>query len=280
MGDIKQRLTLEERQSLGLRILKDVHVFCSEHGIRYSVAYGTMIGAIRHHGFIPWDDDIDIIMPRPDYARFCNEYRSPDFKLSCFEMNRNCMMGIARVYDDNLTFVESPAPWSDENVGVWIDVFPADAVSDNPSEARKNYFACRRQYLSIYHDRCARMPLNTFGYHLVPTIKLLIKKVITFNGSFVRKHVERLIKMCSRYEYGSTGHWSQQPCISYKSFEYNEMDTFSECHEVVFEDTKVMMMDGAEKVLDTIYSNFRELPPESERVPRGSGFDFYWKKNI
>ena len=60
-------LTLKDIQRQGLLILKDVHDFCQAHGIRYSMAYGTAIGAVRHHGFIPWDDDVDLFMPRPDY---------------------------------------------------------------------------------------------------------------------------------------------------------------------------------------------------------------------
>ena len=64
-------MTLREVQLFGLDILKDVHDFCTTNNIRYSLGYGTLLGAVRHNGFIPWDDDIDIIMPRPDYEQFC-----------------------------------------------------------------------------------------------------------------------------------------------------------------------------------------------------------------
>ena len=64
---MKRELTLKELQQEGLKILKEVHAFCVENEIQYSVAYGSLLGVIRHKGFIPWDDDIDIIMPRTDY---------------------------------------------------------------------------------------------------------------------------------------------------------------------------------------------------------------------
>ena len=71
---MKEQLTLKEIQSVNLEIMKDIHAFCVLNGIHYSLAYGSLLGAIRHQGFIPWDDDMDIMMPRPDYKRMLNEY--------------------------------------------------------------------------------------------------------------------------------------------------------------------------------------------------------------
>ena len=76
-----QELTLKELQQVSLDIIKDVHSFCVNNNITYSIAYGTLIGALRHKGFIPWDDDVDIVMPRPDFERFCREYRSDKLRL-------------------------------------------------------------------------------------------------------------------------------------------------------------------------------------------------------
>ena len=69
-----KELTIEEHKKLALDILIDVADFCEKNGIRYFLAYGTLIGAIRHKGYIPWDDDIDIMIPRPDYDKFLKLY--------------------------------------------------------------------------------------------------------------------------------------------------------------------------------------------------------------
>ena len=82
-----------------MKILKDVHAFCKANGIRYSMAYGTLLGAVRHKGFIPWDDDIDIVMPRADYDRFCREYKSDRYELFCSARQPDAYVAYARVAD-------------------------------------------------------------------------------------------------------------------------------------------------------------------------------------
>ena len=71
-----RKMTLQEIQTVNLELMKDIHAFCVKNNIHYSLAYGSLIGAVRHKGFIPWDDDIDIMMPRPDFERFSHEYKS------------------------------------------------------------------------------------------------------------------------------------------------------------------------------------------------------------
>lgn len=94
-----KEMTLREVQLFELGIRKDVHEFCMANHINYSLAYGTLIGAIRHKGFIPWDDDIDIVMPRPDYDRFCRTYKSQAGYEIFSPIQGNSYLGYTRVCD-------------------------------------------------------------------------------------------------------------------------------------------------------------------------------------
>lgn len=119
-------MTLRELQLFALEILKDVHQFCTQNNIKYSLYAGTLLGAIRHQGFIPWDDDIDIVMPREDYNKFCQTYRSERFNLFNRDNDSSFQLAYARVCDIKRTLYKAVEPCSKKPTGVWIDVFPAD----------------------------------------------------------------------------------------------------------------------------------------------------------
>ena len=133
-----KRMTLQEIQQVNLEMMKDIHAFCVKNGIHYSLAYGSLIGAIRHKGFIPWDDDIDIMMPRPDFERFSREYKSENgFWLSSV-YGDDTYVNYTRVYDDR-TLVICPAKAGKKETGVWIDIYPIDGISDNAEESREQF---------------------------------------------------------------------------------------------------------------------------------------------
>lgn len=129
-------LTLKEKQEIMLDIMLDIDRFCRENGIRYSLAYGTMLGAVRHGGFIPWDDDLDIFMLRDDFEKFVESY--PAHRYHVLYNTRNdkefLATGYAKVHDPKTAIVGEK---THTKYGVFVDIFPLDPVPEDPEEQRK-----------------------------------------------------------------------------------------------------------------------------------------------
>ena len=132
-----EKLSLRQIQGILLDILSDVDAFCGAHGIRYSLAFGTLLGAVRHKGFIPWDDDVDIIMPRSDFDRFTALYPRSNHRYHLLYNTRTPQefyaLGFAKVHDPQTSkFVGDRS--SLFRYGVSVDVFPLDAVPEDETE--------------------------------------------------------------------------------------------------------------------------------------------------
>lgn len=149
-----KHLTLDEVKNLQLQILLKFAKFCEENNLTYCLAYGTLLGAIRHNGFIPWDDDIDVLMPRPDYERFLEMTRtlSVGENLVVHNCDRTQFFNapFTKLVDDRTDGHEA---FLDKrlNTGVWIDIFPLDGMPESPSEQQKylTMLSKKRQLLEL-----------------------------------------------------------------------------------------------------------------------------------
>lgn len=126
--------TLRKLQLEELEILKDVHSFCMNNGIKYSLYAGTAIGAVRHKGFIPWDDDIDIIMTRNNYEKFVNRWlESPmtGLYLQCSRTEDNIGITHAKIRKDGTILLSEGENKNIGHHGIWIDIFVLDKVKNS-----------------------------------------------------------------------------------------------------------------------------------------------------
>lgn len=271
-----KELTLNEIQEYSLKVLLDVHEFCSNHDIPYSLAYGTLIGAARHKGFIPWDDDIDIIMTRANFERFIQMYQSDDrFKLVS-PYDKNCFIAFARVCDMQDTRIVARAPWSNYQTGVWVDIFPVDSISDNEVEHRKRWKKLNRSWVLTAIARGAKAtPFNHYHWDR-PNYMIWIKKVLFANGIFVRHSIEKFMKKINNPKYAQSSHCAQLACCDEWGF-YDKAD-FEEYTTLEFEGHQLCVIKEYDKVLRLLYGDYMQLPPIEDQVPKQSGsIRFYHK---
>lgn len=273
-------LSLKDRQNVSLLLLKKLHQFCIANDIKYSLAYGTLIGAIRHKGFIPWDDDIDVMMLRPDYDRFCATYHSEGTSLYCFQNNPECFIGFARICDDVYTYsVKNSWLCGGGFTGVWIDIFPVDSVEDDQDEYLAHYhlmqsyqgnsYKYRARLNGVYKTNKFRTNLLASVMKFPPLHQIYKKKAIIFMNEFV--------KQIKRIPFGSTNHFSQLAIPGTGSKNYLNVEWFKEFILVDFEDSQFYVMEGFDPVLRSAYGDYMQLPPEDQRAPLHDFQFFFWK---
>ena len=132
---------ISELRSIQLNILKHIDVFCKQNSIKYFLSGGTMIGAVRHHGYIPWDDDIDIMMLRDDYERFISLYTQKDsskYRLRYYKHDQSFTFPFVKI-DDSDTLVVENVINKVNDMGINVDLFPIDVVPNDKHFQRKMY---------------------------------------------------------------------------------------------------------------------------------------------
>lgn len=250
-------------------ILRDVHSFCERNGIRYCLYGGTLLGAIRHKGFIPWDDDIDIAMPRPDYERFCETYSSDRYSVHTFKTDPDYLMPFAKVCDDRTVLVENRYPHI--SLGVNLDVFPLDGV-DSLEDARRKEI--RRRNLYFFLDLRNVSPqqirreyrhwffrtVQHFALRLVPN-RLLVGR---FERDMAKTRFEESpFRGCVVWGYGVS---ETCPASVYSIFEETKP----------FESGRFHVQNGWHEYLESVFGDYMQLPPEDKRKTAHSS-RAWWK---
>lgn len=272
-------LSLKEIQAMSLYVLKKVHNFCVDNQIHYSLAYCTLLGAVRHKGFIPWDDDIDIMMPRPDYERFCSSFRMEGLSLYCQKNNPDCLIAYARVCDDVYTKSSSNS-WliGGGKTGIWIDIFPIDSVEDDETEYLKRYHKAQRYYNQLFRYRAylfEHLKENSLKLNILISF-LRIWPFSYFMKQKARSFLKEFILLGTSTSYGSTSHVSQLAIPGTGSRNYLNINSYGSYQLADFEDTQLYVVKEYDYILQNNFGDYMQLPPESERVP-GHTQAFYWK---
>lgn len=265
----RRPLTNDDIKELSLRILKEVDEFCSKNCIHYSLAYGTLIGAIRHKGYIPWDDDIDIMMLRPDYDRFIslfNHDTSKLFSVASSVSDPEFHYPIAKITCNSTINNE----YGYDRYGYAIDLFPIDKIPETDSESHFIIWKkkiCWNLFLlkALTWDRKRSLKTNL----IILVLKLFVGLI---PYSFIHK---RMLKESIRYS-GLKNYRLGSIFSPYGTRDFFDKELFSDFNLHPFENHQFSVIKGFDKYLTKIYGDYMKLPPVEQQVTHHQ-FIPYWK---
>lgn len=262
---------IQELRSIQLEILKHVDAFCKKNGIKYFLSGGSMIGAVRHHGYIPWDDDIDLMLFREDYEKLISLYTqtdNSDYKLHYFKYEENYLKPFVKI-DNSKTVLEELAE-EPIKMGVNIDIFPIDVVPDDKRKQRRMYN--RFQFYKSLIDLKNIKEATTRAWYknaLVFMFHYLLRLVP------MKMLISALEKNATKYK-GVKSKFCGVAVWGYGAREINLRKNWDEVMEVDFENTKAPIPKGYDNYLTCVYGDYMQLPPEEKRVSEHL-FKAWWK---
>ena len=257
-------LTLREIQLIELDILKNLKTICDRYGLVYNLIGGTLLGAIRHGGFIPWDDDIDVSMPKPDCDVLVELYKSGVFpkhlKLCAYSLG-NFDRPFMKIVDTRTVVCNEKNRLQDGNAeGLWVDVIPVSGVPADEKLRRKLYNRSSLFYRLICLSKSKYITGATGGRLIV---KSVFAKFVKLLGA--RFWLDRIEKMMAKYPYEKSD-FVGELCFSYSGVK-NSMprSEYLDQTEVIFEGISFKTFRQWDADLTRIFGDYMTLPPENER---------------
>lgn len=249
---------INELREIELNLLRDFAKVCDDNQLKYYLMYGSLLGAIRHNGFIPWDDDIDVVMPRDDYDRLRNNYRNcfkSNHFLQIYETDNYYYNCYAKLRDINTTFVEVNVPNLKMNQGVFIDIFPMDYYYDENIIDRINR---RIVEARVYEE--AEFKHKTLVKEIAGRIARIIYPKIG-HALEKRDRIMTRATKTSKYYLRSGDHHGYAGDRFIMPIEW-----FGDGEVCLFENVVCKIPDQYDLVLKHRYGDYMKLPPMNERV--------------
>ena len=270
-----KQIGIDELKSIQLEILDVAAKFCEERNIKYWLNAGTLIGAVRHKGYIPWDDDIDLGMLRPDYDRFMKEFNgyNPRYEFHCLENDPNFYVQFGKIYDNHTVLYEPDE--TGIKIAVYVDIFVFDNAPDNETLCRR---MLRRHHIFERLNLARVLPVHTrpngntlrriLAYIIRAAVHMIPYSVLPDNY-FAVKAVQNAKRFINNYETKRVGNFSGQHCVTFSK------ELFRSFIDAEFEGRKYKIPVGYDEYLRILYGDYMQLPPEKERVSRHR-FKAFW----
>lgn len=262
----EQPLTLEEIHAGMLENLKKIIAICDEIRINYFLTYGSLIGAVRHHGFIPWDDDLDVLMLRPDYEAFqkyCWEHEQElyPFRLMGRENTPGYPFCINRFCD--LRYRMESSGVQDAGMGMFVDIYPYDGLGNDTEKAIRKLSLKRKFYMTMVYLLQSKAPVASKRGELY----VAIKKAMRMAGRLVGPDffLDRFERLKDTYPLEGSRYVG---CVVWEQVvRPMEKWHFESWEELEFEGISVKVPKDYDAILRMVYGDYMQLPPEESRVP-------------
>ena len=261
MDKIMEDAVLRQLQLVEVDILKVVDEFCKKHGIKYSLYAGTLLGAVRHGGFIPWDDDIDIIMERKEYDRFLQLWQSEGVAGYTMQgTNSPDYQGLnhTKIRKDGTILATKKEMEIDTHHGIWLDVFAFDKVPINKRKRKKFLFKAKLRFVYT-----RGYPYEKGGKFLKLISKILLipprKMQLKIRNRIERQIIDKYKDLETDYEYICLG------CPADLNYFYGK-ELVENYSTIMFEGLEVSTNTNYHEILTIEFGDYMQLPPEEQRV--------------
>lgn len=266
-----KNITIDELKNIQLDIMQAIHDYCMDHGLHYSLAYGTLIGAIRHKGFIPWDDDIDIMMPRNDYNQLVKGFCHPYYILHDFTTDNEYVHPYAKVEDSRTMLIENT---NAKDMGINIDIFPIENMFNDPEQC----ISFLRKIRKIKKRFRMKLLLPSKKNAWWKRIAIRLSKILV-SGQSLRSITQKQINQIAILRNNQSRYVAIVNCNDCSDtylHSFWRREIFDEYITASFEDHQFMIISGYDEQLKQLFGDYMTPPTADKRVSPHTLNKIYW----